>query len=305
MPTVLNEIIQHNAPLPTWMRVGGRADALARPHDLEQLRDLLIAFAGEPIRILGDGANLLVDDDGVDGLVISLEHFDEVLPVADRDPDRIGPVTLRIGAGVNLPRLIVETVRDGLSGLETLAGIPATVGGAVIMNAGGAFGQIADVVSRVEAVTRAGETVIIPRNEIHFDYRHSGLSHLIITAADLTLKRLPEAERPALRDRLKEVMAYKKNSQPMADNSAGCVFKNPIYQGQRTSAGKLIDQAGCKGMTVGGACVSHAHANFITTAEGCKAGDVIDLMLKVRDAVRAKHNVELQPEVVIWKRTQS
>jgi len=302
MHAVLNDIIQHDQPLSTWMGVGGRADALARPRDLDQLRDLVLAFAGQPIRVLGDGANLLVDDAGVDGLVLSLEHFSDVQPVADRRPERPGPVTLRVGAGANLPRLVVDTVRDGMAGLEGLAGIPATIGGAVIMNAGGAFGQIADVVTRVEGLTRTGDHIIIPRDQIDFDYRHSGLPHLIITAADLRLNRLPEAERPALRERLKEVMAYKKGSQPMAEKSAGCVFQNPTVRGVRTSAGKLIDEAGCKGMAVGGASVSHAHANFITTAPGCTARDVIDLMLKVRERVRAHHGVELHPEVVIWKR---
>lgn len=293
---VFDEVIQHDAPVPTWFGLGGRADMLARPRTEEELRDLLVAFAGQRIRILGDGANLLVDDEGVDGLVISLQHLDKVDWGAGERP------IVMAQAGAKLPQLITEAVRRGIAGLEGLAGIPATVGGAVVMNAGGRFGEIGSVIDRVRVLTMTGQELSIPHDEIGFAYRHSGLEHCVILGAYFALHQLPESQQPALRDRLKEVMAYKKTSQPMAENSAGCCFKNAWHEGKLTSAGMLIDHAGCKGMTVGGAEVSNVHGNFLVTRPGCKARDVIELMELVRDRVKASFGVHLQNEVVIWRR---
>ena len=234
--------IDEDAPIATWFKVGGRADRLARPADIDQLRQCL--ELDPALRVLGDGANLLVDDDGVGELVVSLERMNRV----DWDA---GEDLVEVGAGVNLPKFITEAVRRGRAGVEGLGGIPATMGGALVMNAGGAFGQIADVVERVTALDRQGRTVVLARSQIDFGYRHSGLNHLLIVGATL---RLPKGDAEALRAKLKEVMAYKRDSQPMADNSAGCCFKNPTLdrdvpgagaKGQRVSAGKLIDMAGC------------------------------------------------------------
>ncbi len=297
-PPVFDEIIQHNAPIPNWFGIGGQADALARPRTEEELRDLLVAFAGQPIHILGDGANLLVDDDGVDGLVISLQHLDKVDWGAGERP------IVMAQAGAKLPQFITEAVRRGIAGVEGLAGIPASIGGAVVMNAGGKYGEIGTAIDRVRVFTLMGQELSIPHDEIGFAYRHSGLEHYVIVAAYFALHQLPEARQPALRERLKEVMAYKKASQPLAENSAGCVFKNAVHQGVLTSAGKLIDQAGCKGMTQGGAQVSGVHGNFIVTRPGCKARDVIALMDRVRDKVRQEHGVYLQSEVVVWRRSK-
>lgn len=295
----LDHLIERNAPIPTWFGVGGGAEALARPETVAQLCELLQRWRGRPIRVLGDGANLLVDDAGVDGLVLSLAKFDRVQWPEDDAP---GPVALRVGAGASLFKLLPEAVRRGMAGLETLAGIPATVGGAVMMNAGGAFGQIADVVAEVQGVTYRGDSVTLARDEINFAYRHSGLRDLIIIGATLALRRVPEPERAALRARFKEVMDYKKNSQPMAERSAGCFFRNPSVNGKRLSAGMLIDQAGCKGLAVGGASVSTRHANFIVTAPGCTARDILALTDDVARRVREHAGVTLEREVVVWSR---
>ncbi len=293
------DIVQTNASIPTWFGVGGRADQIARPSTLRETTALIerAGADGLPVRVLGDGANLLVDDDGVDGLVLSLDRLQEI-----EHPDVNDPGLLRVGAGANLMRLVSDTVRDGLAGLETLAGIPASLGGAIVMNAGGAFGQVADVIERVHAVTIAGQEITLPRERIDFGYRHSGLHHLVITGADLRLT--PASNHAALRDRLKEIMAYKKNTQPMADRSAGCVFKNPtLPSGERVSAGMLIDQAGLKGLTCGAAKVSPVHANFVVTGQGACARDVIRLIGRVRRAVLERHGVLLEPEIAIWTRT--
>ena len=309
MSVALSEIIQANAPIPTWFRVGGCADLLATPRNVPELRDLLQAFAGQTIRIFGDGANLLVADEGVDGLVIDLRHFSSVdyrgFDTAGGAPKRPTEVIIEAGAGVRLPRLIVDTVRMGLGGLETLGGIPASVGGAVFMNAGGAFGQIADSVESVHALSRLGDELVIPHDQINFDYRFSGLGWLIITSVEFHLTALPEDRAADLRRRLKEVMSYKSDSQPMAENSAGCVFKNPTVDGERVSAGMLIDRSECKGMARGGARVSHVHANFIVTEPGCCANDVLELMAEVRARVLERQGVTLEPEVVVWRRSRA
>ncbi len=303
--TVADISIQPDAPIPTWFGIGGRAERLARPESVEQLRRCL--EIDPALRVLGDGANLLVDDDGVGELVVSLASTP--MTSLDRDEDTGLVVAM---AGANLPKLIVQTVRLGLAGLESLAGIPATIGGAVMMNAGGAFGQIADVVARVNALDRQGRLVTLERVDIDFSYRHSGLDTreggLIVTSVELSLR---QADPEKLRDRFKEVMAYKKASQPMAENSAGCVFKNPTLprdldgigpKGKRASAGMLIDRAGCKGLAVGGAQVSDVHANFIVTRAGALARHVIELMADVRRRVADRFGVTLEPEVVVWSR---
>jgi len=297
MPATRTLTFETNVPIPTWFGIGGRAHRMAKP---ESIADLKACLDTDPnLKVLGDGANLLVDDEGVSELVVTMTA------PAFTSVRREGGLVVA-GAGANLPKLITSTVRDGLSGLEGLGGIPATVGGAAIMNAGGTFGQFADSVVRVHALDRRGGEVTLERASIPFSYRHSGLNALIITGVELDLK---PADPVVLRDHLKEVMARKKATQPLAEKSAGCVFKNPTLTqpiegiapaGVRVSAGMLIDRAGCKGMRVGGAEVSRSHANFITTDETAKARDVMDLMDQVTRRVQDTFGVALEPEIAIW-----
>lgn len=300
----VNELqISENAPIPTWFKIGGRADRMVNVRTSEELAQ---AIAMDPnARILGDGANLLVDDEGVAELVVSTKTMNSF---------EIDAATGRVvaDAGVDLPKLILATGRAGLSGLEGLGGIPATLGGAVIMNAGGAFGQIADAVSVVHVVDRNGVVSQRKRSEIDFSYRHSGLAPAVVMRVELVLQPADPVE---LRNKLKDVMAYKKRSQPMAADSAGCCFKNPTLQsdlsdagvpigaaGQRVSAGMLIDRAGLKGLSIGGASVSPVHGNFLVTAVGATARDVIALMTEVERRVMARFGVRLEREVVVWQR---
>jgi UDP-N-acetylmuramate dehydrogenase len=297
----LNARLEPNAQLGTWFGIGGRADLLAKP---ESADELLHCLERDPdLRVLGDGANLLVDDDGIGGLVVSLQTpgFGEL-----QIDDATGHVL--VGAGARLPQLITETVRRGLGGLQTLAGIPATLGGAVVMNAGGAFGQIADSVLRVHAVDRAGREHSIDRAKIDFDYRQSRLNHLILTAVEL---QLTPGDPATLREDLKRCMAYKKGTQPLKADSAGCVFKNPTLTseidavgdaGAFVSAGLLLDRAGCKGLSVGGATVSEHHANFIVTTPDARARDVMDLATIAQQRVLDTFGVPLHREVVFWSR---
>lgn len=295
-------VIQEDASILTWFGIGGAADRLAQPLSTDQLRQCLEIDPN--LRVLGDGANLLVNDLGVSELVVKLNHGSFTQSSIDRATG-----TVRVGAGVNLPRLVLDTVREGLGGLEGLGGIPATVGGALVMNAGGAYGQIGDCVARVFVMDRAGHEQTIEAQDIAFGYRQSGLNEFIVTGAELVLE---PGDPAALRERLKEVMAYKKSSQPMAEKSAGCCFKNPTLAGaiedageagQRVSAGLLIDRAGCKGMEIGGARVSDRHGNFIVTTQAATAKDVIELMDSVQKRVVERFGVELESEVVVWRRS--
>lgn len=316
MPSALSQLLD-NAPIPTWFGVGGRATRLAKPTTVDELATLL---AVDPdLRVLGDGANLLVDDDGIEELVVSLGG-----PHSSSAPHSPSSTFTRVvmhdnglveaGAGVHLFKLMNQTVRAGLAGLEVLAGVPATLGGAIVMNAGGTYGQIADVVERVHALDREGNRVSLERADIAFSYRHSGLNHLFITSAEL---RLTRGEVATLEHRKKQINDAKIASQPMSSNSAGCCFKNPTLTsnvahngqtlgvaGQRVSAGMLIDRAGCKGLRHGTASVSMQHANFLTidSKETGKARDVIELMREVHRRVWDAFGVRLQREVVVWSR---
>ena len=183
MHAIENISVAKRAALPTWFGVGGGAASLAAPSTDEELRVLL---AVDPaLRVLGEGANLLVDDAGtgvVEGLTIRLNSGDFA-----RTEMNAKTGVVNVGAGVHLFKLINETCRTGLGGLEALAGIPASMGGALAMNAGGAFGQIADVVTRVFAIDREGKHIEVARRDIAFGYRTSGLRNVIITGAELQL----------------------------------------------------------------------------------------------------------------------
>ena len=300
MTAVADIPVIERAPISTWFGIGGGAERFAAPESMEQLRACVRSDPG--VRLLGDGANLLVDDGGVPELVVALRAPAFTGVRWEKDGRCLA------GAGANLPKLINESVRLGLAGLEGLGGIPASIGGAVRMNAGGAFGQIADAVARVHGLDREGREVVLDRADIAFSYRHSGLDDVLITSAEL---KLSPADGTALRTRHKEVMAYKAKSQPMAERSAGCVFKNPTLaadiadigaKGSRVSAGMLIDRAGCKGMAIGGASVSPRHGNFIVTdPKTAKACHVIDLMDLVAARVLDAFGITLHAEVVIWQ----
>ncbi|MGE3323368.1 MAG: UDP-N-acetylmuramate dehydrogenase [Phycisphaerales bacterium] len=295
-------------PIATWFGIGGKARRLARPRTLDELRACV--EIDPRLRILGDGANLLVADEGVDELVVSLSEGEfagfEIGP-----PDQRGGVTVRAGAGVHLFKLINATVDAGLAGLETLAGIPACVGGATVMNAGGKYGSTGDHIASVRVLPRdpGAEPRSIPRNRIECTYRHCSLVRegLIVTHVDFRLRRATDPA--ALRARLKDITAYKQTTQPLNAHSAGCCFRNPTLidaikdigtPGTRVSAGMLIDRAGCKGLAVGTARVSDQHANFIVAGPGCRAADVLELMRRVRARVLESFGVTLEPEVVIW-----
>lgn len=294
--------VAHDVPLGpmTWYGIGGRADLLIHPHSIDALATLAKRChrSGTSLRVLGSGANLLVADEGVDGVVVKLDHdaFTEIKynPTGDVH-------AMRVMAGADMAKTLMDATRRGLEGLSQMAGIPASIGGAIRMNAGGAYGCIGDAVESVTCITRTGDRVSYPASEIKFGYRGTNIPDPIILSA---LFRLTPTDPIALRDRVKEIFAYKKSTQPLADHSAGCTFKNPIdpVSEQRVPAGKLIDEAGLKGLGVGGAIVSDRHANFIVTRPGAMADDVLRLIDMVKQRVYQAKGISLVEEIAVWRR---
>ena len=286
----LDAIVEEHAPLAplTWYRIGGPARYLVRPRDPAELGDVArrSAEAGLRVYVLGLGANLLVGDGGVDGVVVRLDadHWRQV---------RVAGNTVEVGAGADLQKLILRTVRGGLAGLECLAGIPGTVGGGVRMNAGGKFGDLGAVVRTVSVMDPAGNAFDRDKDDLVFGYRTTNIAAPFILGATLEL----DGDDPdrVLR-RTKEIWMYKRNTQPLNTKNCGCVFKNP----RGLSAGALIDAAGLKGARVGGAEVSDKHANFIVAHPDCRADDVLELIRTIREKVADRSGVELESEVQVW-----
>ncbi|HOB75424.1 MAG TPA: UDP-N-acetylmuramate dehydrogenase [Phycisphaerae bacterium] len=303
------EIVRENQPLAplTYFGVGGPARWMVSPRSVAELAEVVRRCRQEDVDVyvLGAGANLLVSDDGVDGVVIRLNApaFRKVAWERDRDglvaegwagADLDG-VAVKIGAGLSMARLTLDSVERGLAGLECMAGIPGSLGGIIRMNAGGRFGQISDVVSDVTVLDETGQVRRLGHGEVGFTYRHTKLNGSIVVGATLVL-RPDDADR--VKKRYEEIWDYKKRSQPLADYSAGCIFKNP----PNDSAGRLIDQAGLKGHRIGGASVSEQHGNFIVASKGAQARDVLSLIGTIRRTVAERFGVELELEVQIWDR---
>jgi UDP-N-acetylmuramate dehydrogenase len=284
-------IVKENAPLKdlTWYGLGGNADYLIRPQTVDQLREITQRCHENnvPIHVLGFGSNLLISDEGVRGAVLKLDAPDFCEAQFDN-------TTLTAGAGANLNKLVLDSVRKGLSGLEALTGIPGSVGGAVRMNAGGNFGDIGSCVESVTLMDKQGNIFEKTKPELVFDYRWVNITAPVILKATMDLT---ESDSDAMLKTIKEVWIYKKNSQPLNTRNAGCIFKNP----RGMSAGALIDRAGLKGTQIGGAVVSEKHANFITTEKGCTSKDVRQLIERIQTKVKEMFDVQLEPEIEIWQ----
>lgn len=288
--------IRHERDVPmgplTWYGVGGRAAVLAHPSGAAQLGELVKRCREQsvPIYVLGSGANLLVTEAGVPGVVVQLndESFCHL---------RTEGNIVTAGAGYDLFKLVTHTARAGLAGLEVVAGIPASVGGAVRMNAGGAYGDIGSSVLRIRVMSENGQVYYRERDDLVFGYRQTNIAAPFILEVDF---ELTEEEPEALMRRVKEIFFYKKSTQPMAARSAGCAFKNPPDEVAAT-AGQLIDRAGLKGYTIGAARVSDVHANFvIADRNSAKADDIRAVIDHVHDTVLTRFGVDLEREVVVW-----
>lgn len=274
----------------TTFGIGGPADIFAMPVSVEDLTALLSFSRANhlPVTPLGDGSNVLVSDLGIRGVVVKLSgDFNRWTPLGDE---------IMAGAGMGLSSLIAETASAGLAGLEVVYGVPGSVGGGIYMNCGTRYGWLSDLALAVQVTSLNGEDRWIEAPDMGFAYRTSALMQspepVIVTEARFKLKQ----EAPGnIKDRIREMSLARKASQPLNWRSCGCMFKNP----EGDSAGRLIDAAGLKGLSMGAATVSDKHANFFVVSSGATATDIRGLAETVRARVMEKFEVELQMEVCL------
>ncbi len=274
------------APRTTW-GVGGPAWCLCRVDSAAETAWVRREAArhGVACRVLGRGSNLLVSDAGFAGVLLLLKGDLARIKVLDDG--------LQAGGGAHLPALVKLAARKGLAGLEWAAGIPASLGGAIAMNAGAAGGSISAILAEVELLLANGGQFLAGPRDLKPGYRRGGLPRgsLVLGAR---LKLTPDQPQ-AVAERTRAVLARRTASQPLGAATAGCVFRNPAGD----YAGRLIEAAGCKGWREGGAVVSSRHANFIENADGATAAQVLALMERVRRQVRQVSGVDLEPEVEV------
>jgi UDP-N-acetylmuramate dehydrogenase len=293
----------------TTFKVGGPADILIGVDSVEDLSRVvaMAAAARAPVSVLGGGSNLLVSDAGVRGVVVRvemarIEQIDRIDQV-DQATAGAGPGRVRAGAGVTVNGLVRWTIGRGLAALEAWAGTPGTVGGAISGNAHYGGRNIGELAYEVGLVGPTGRYVAVPREAMGFAYDTSRVreTHEIVAWADFEVR---PGEADALRTVARESLAHRKRTQPLASQSAGCVFQNPDRLTDRVpddipaSAGALVDRAGLKGRRIGGAMISVLHANFIVNVGGATAADIVALMTLARRTVRDRFGVALKDEVV-------
>ncbi len=288
--------VERDRPLArlTTVRTGGSADFFARPHSSEQLAELLAWSVenGIEVGVVGSGSNLLVADEGYRGLVVKL---DGELVAIEREGTR-----LLCGGGARLPQASARAARDGLTGLEFGVNIPGTVGGAVKMNANAYGGDLSRVLEWVEVATPRGVERRTP-GELGFTYRRSNLGPREVVAR--VSFALCESDPASVKATLGDMRARRKEAQPSGIKTFGSTFKNPEDpRAAGRSAGVLLDEAGCRGLTVGGARFSEKHANFVENTGEATTADIVALMAEGRRRVRERFGVALEPEVQLLGR---
>ena len=273
----------------TTIRTGGRGDYFARPHTPDTLAELLAWAASERVKVgvVGSGSNLLIADEGFRGLVVKL---DGSLATIEQEGER-----LLCGGGARLPQAAAFAARVGLSGLEFGVNIPGTVGGAVKMNANAYGGDLARVLEWVDVTTDSGTDRRAPA-DLGFEYRRSNLAPgEVVARASFALSA---AEPDSVKATLADMRSQRRAAQPSGIKTFGSTFKNPDDpRAEDRSAGVLLDEAGCRGLTVGGARFSEKHANFVENLGEATTADVIALMGEGRRRVRERFGVGLEPEV--------
>lgn len=275
----------------TSLKIGGTADVFASPQDAVSLKNMLILLKEKSIPFVpvGGGTNLLVKDGGIDGVVVSLRDFRRIEIVKEEND----LVSVFVESGVPLQRLVVFSREKGYSGIEGLVGIPGSVGGAIAGNAGSFGYEIKNVLVSVIVMHADGKMDKMSAGELGLEYRASKIpAGSIILGADIKMRRDIKED---ITKRIDAFLREKSERQPISKLSAGCVFKNP----EGASAGRLIDEAGCKGMRIGDVEVSAVHANFFINRGNASASDFIRLMDEVRTKVISIFGVELEPEIRI------
>lgn len=269
----------------TTFRAGGNADWFVVPESTEELAAVLnlCRQIGAEWYLLGNGSNLLVSDRGFRGVIIGMERFANV---------EISGNTLRTGAGVLLSRAANEAYKAGLTGFEFAAGIPGTLGGAAVMNAGAYGSEMKNVLTGAKVLDREGTVRTLSKEELKLGYRTSCIPQKGYTVLEVILELAP-GKPEEIRKRMDELAAKRKEKQPLEFASAGSTFKRP----EGYFAGKLIEDAGLKGYTVGGAQVSEKHAGFVINRGDATAGDIYRLCCDVKDRVKEQTGVSLEMEV--------
>lgn len=264
--------------------VGGPAEIYADVNTREELIALRKEVNKTPVSVflIGAGSNLLISDQGIPGLVI---HLQGDLRKATFEDDLV-----HVAAGAWLPSLAKQCAEKGLAGLEPLVGVPGSVGGGLVMNAGTRDGELGALVESVDVVESDGSVRKMPKSDLRFTYRHSNLEGFWILGATLRLKRENAA---SIMARIDSYLQYRSRTQPLATSNCGSVFKNP----PNGFAAKMIEECGLKGRAIGGARISEKHANFIINENKAKAMDVYELICLARREVDQKFHIKLEPEV--------
>ena len=274
----------------TSFRIGGPVAVMAFPKSAAELAEILKVSALMDIApaILGAGTNVLAPDEGMDGLVVCLKDCMGGM-------EQLDETTIRVAAGVTMTRAAMFAANLGLGGMEFAHGIPGTIGGGVYMNAGAYGGEIKDICVSVDVMDKAGNITRRTAEEMKFSYRHSVLEDEGGIVLSAEFKLVPTSAED-VKAKMKELQAKRSASQPLDLPSAGSAFKRPVGG----FAAALIDQAGLKGYTVGGAGISTKHAGFAVNVGGATAADVRNLLSQVSDIVYEKSGIRLEPEVRIW-----
>ncbi len=271
----------------TTFRIGGEADAIVRICDTQRLA-IVLRYLNQveiPYYVLGNGSNLLVSDKGYRGVILEIaDKMNEV---------RVEGSCLVCQAGALLSKVARTAYENGLSGLEFAAGIPGTIGGGVVMNAGAYGGELKHVVTQVTVMDRNGEELIFCNEAMEFGYRTSLIKKYPYIVTEVKLQ-LAEGDKSLIREKMDDLASRRREKQPLEYPSAGSTFKRP----EGHFAGALIQDAGLKGYTVGGAQVSEKHSGFVINKGDATAEDVRNLMAHVQKIVKEKFDVTLEPEVI-------
>ncbi|MCM1063075.1 MAG: UDP-N-acetylmuramate dehydrogenase [Eubacterium sp.] len=271
----------------TTFRIGGPADCFLQLENEEQLRKVqrYLNLIEESYFILGNGSNLLVSDSGYRGIILQIgQKMNRI---------RVNGHTIVAQAGAPLSQVSKAAYENSLTGLEFAAGIPGTVGGGVVMNAGAYGGEMSQVVTLVRVIDKNGEVMELDNSTMEFGYRYSAIKKYPFTVTEVTLK-LAEGNKDEIRARIKDLYLKRKEKQPLEYPSAGSTFKRP----EGYFAGKLIMDAGMRGFQIGGARVSDKHCGFIINTGNATAEDVKDVIKEVQAQVKERFHVDLEPEIV-------
>lgn len=280
-------LIQEPMAKHTTFRVGGPAGMLVLVEDIEQLQKIAsyLYRLEESYFVIGNGSNLLVGDKGYDGVILKIASgMDQILVDGDR---------IRVQAGALLSKTAAAAAQSSLAGMEFASGIPGSVGGAIVMNAGAYEGEMGGIVESVTVINERGERMELDHDTMEFGYRTSIIKNRPYIVAEATLK-LKKGDAAQIRGKMQELNAKRRAKQPLEYASAGSTFKRP----EGYFAGKLIMDAGLRGYRIGGAQVSEKHCGFIINVGNASAADISELMTEVQEKVKEKFHVELEPEVI-------